>query len=215
MLSGLEGLQIDEVEVCVSFVVVQNSSTVVRTSMARKRALTKEEEEEEGEKALEEVSDDVLPAEVRRQQKRKIAQRGVVERRAAHFARAQPSSTPTGFISTSSTSSNTVKGEGDDADSEQKEAWCGPFATAHRLLHQREQAKAKREKRIMDKENGVDLVSDDENEDDGDENAYHIFDEYVANFIDGNKKEGEFKICNSSLFACLYTFFLSIMAILK
>ena len=59
----------------------------------------------------------------------------------------------------------------------------------------------------MDKENGVDLVSDDENEDDGDENAYHIFDEYVANFIDGNKKEGEFKICNSSLFACLYTFF--------
>ena len=74
-----------------------------------------------------------LPAEVLRQQKRKIAQRGVVERRAAHFARAQPSSTPTGYVAASS-ATTPVTSEGDVLETtEQKEAWCGPFATAHQL----------------------------------------------------------------------------------
>ena len=150
--------------------------------MPRKRSRVQEDQEDQ------EIAPDALPAEVLREQKRKISQRNVAERRAAHFARSQPSSTPTGWVSSSSaTLSNATEGEG-DANEEKKEAWCGPFATAHRLLHQREQAKAKREKRIMDEANGIVHLTDDENDGDGD--MYLVYDNYVANFRTGGKKEG-------------------------
>ena len=162
--------------------------------MPRKRSRAQE---------YQEIAPDALPVEVLREQKRKISQRNVAERRAAHFARSQPSSTPTGWVSSSTvTLSNTT-----DANAEKKEAWCGPFATAHRLLHQREQAKAKREKRIMDEANGFLCVTDDENDGDGD--VYLVYDNYVANFRTGGKKEGMLELYFDYLLCSLFCQLLS------
>ena len=55
-----------------------------------------------------------------------------LERRAAHFARADPKSLP----SSTPTGSLIVKRASD-----QKESWPGPFATAHAMIQQREDAK--------------------------------------------------------------------------
>jgi hypothetical protein len=71
-----------------------------------------------------------------------------LERRAAHFARADPkslpSSTPTGALC--------VNLNGRDG---QKESWPGPFATAHAMIQQREDAKKAREEAILAASNGT------------------------------------------------------------
>ena len=63
-----------------------------------------------------------------------------LERRAAHFARADPKSLP----SSTPTGSLIVKKVSD-----QKESWPGPFATAHAMIQQREDAKKAREDAII------------------------------------------------------------------
>ena len=63
-----------------------------------------------------------------------------LERRAAHFARADPKSLP----SSTPTGSLIVKRASD-----QKESWPGPFATAHAMIQQREDAKKAREDAII------------------------------------------------------------------
>ena len=68
-----------------------------------------------------------------------------LERRAAHFARADPKSLP----SSTPTGSLIVKKAGD-----QKESWPGPFATAHAMIQQREDAKKAREGAIIAAANG-------------------------------------------------------------
>lgn len=71
-----------------------------------------------------------------------------LERRAAHFARADPkslpSSTPTGALS--------VSRSGRD---DQKESWPGPFATARAMIQQREDAKKAREEAILAASSGT------------------------------------------------------------
>ena len=70
-----------------------------------------------------------------------------LERRAAYYARADPkslpSSTPTGL--------SNVKAA---AGSNQPESWPGPFATAHAMIQQREDAKKAREDAILAAANG-------------------------------------------------------------
>jgi len=63
----------------------------------------------------------------------------IATERAAHFARAQPSSTPTGL--------ETIRFSNNE-DEEEDDAWCGPFATANRLLKQRDKAKIDRDNAI-------------------------------------------------------------------
>lgn len=63
-----------------------------------------------------------------------------LERRAAHFARADPKSLP----SSTPTGSLIIKRASD-----QKESWPGPFATAHAMIQQREDAKKAREDAIL------------------------------------------------------------------
>ena len=71
-----------------------------------------------------------------------------LERRAAHYARADPkslpSSTPTGSL-------NVRPSDGKDP----KESWPGPFATARAMMQQREDAKKSREDAILVAANGV------------------------------------------------------------
>ena len=69
-----------------------------------------------------------------------------LERRAAHFARADPKSLP----SSTPTGSLTVK-----KGSNQGESWPGPFATAHAMIQQREDAKKAREDAILAAANGT------------------------------------------------------------
>lgn len=70
-----------------------------------------------------------------------------LEKRAAHFARADPkslsSSTPTGFT--------TNKGTGKAQD----ESWPGPFSTARAMIKMREESKIAREEAILAAKNGT------------------------------------------------------------
>lgn len=72
-------------------------------------------------------------------QSRREAFQRVASERAAHFARAAPSSTPTGLESVR------FSEIGEDQDE-----WCGPFSTANKLLRQREMVKKAREEAITE-----------------------------------------------------------------
>src|SRR5688572_15160147 len=78
---------------------------------------------------------------------RRNSQREVAERRAEHFARADPkqpksvSSTPTGSFH--------FKQSLNDGDA--KESWPGPFSTARQLIKNRDAVRAAREKSVASK----------------------------------------------------------------
>lgn len=112
--------------------------------------------------------------------KRAQSQKEVAESRAAHFARADPSSSSSSSNSSSGSSSSSNSGKGGNsgggsssnssgngrknkgvssttptgwgnaASANDGDAWCGPFATAHALISQREAAKKARDDAIKD-----------------------------------------------------------------
>ena len=145
-----------------------------RKAGGNKRKIQFREDDDEAEQ------DDVALGQPAATTSRREQQREIAQRRAAHFARADPvplaskggvykpshtpvSSTPTGYMRRSSLPVAHASAEGED--SEPLEAWPGPFSTARDMIAKRDEAKRLREEAIAAKAAGHSdgtLVMDDE-----------------------------------------------------
>eukprot|EP01036_Dinobryon_divergens_P029687 gene29687-38816_t len=116
--------------------------------------------------------------------KRRIAQREVAERRAAHFARADSKVDVSTTISAVSSSSSSLRNSTPTGSlklrknnvANESESWPGPFATAHAIMAKRSEAKQAREEAIKAAKNKNELSNNSNFEgEDGDDDQRDIY----------------------------------------
>eukprot|EP01031_Cornospumella_fuschlensis_P044582 gene44582-54518_t len=81
---------------------------------------------------------------------RRMVQQQVAQRRAAHFARADPPQ-PLSLASSTPTGSLRVGAAGEE-EKDGVEEWPGPFSTAHSMIQKREAAKRERDQKILQRQ---------------------------------------------------------------